>query len=404
MKTLIKGDDIVYCIGSRTGDPGARRAAGEARRTRFDQDAVRAPSLLLPRAQPRGRRRDPSLPASTSSTRAIVHPPEDGSQFAPGYYSVLFEDPDGIRVEVNHVPGKGHLGPGGRLGPEGAGPATRYGADGLRARRKESSHGRHHAQLSRRHPNDRPFYFLYEPPPGTPWRNTQGRPPTDDDPRRASARARRPRSTARASRSRAFASAVESFEGAAIPAYYREVEELVKRAAGARRVVAFDHNLRSSARGVRRGDGPNEPVRFPHNDYTERFRSAARARSVARRGRRAAGAAIRGGQRVETDRLARSRSPRSPCATRARIAPGDLVPTDLRYRDRKGEVYSCASLRGTAGSTSRTCGPTRRCCSSATTPLTIARASRPTAPSTIRPRRANARSRESIEVRTLAFF
>ena len=28
---------------------------------------------------------------------------------APGYYSVLFEDPDGIRLEVNHVPGKGLL-------------------------------------------------------------------------------------------------------------------------------------------------------------------------------------------------------------------------------------------------------------------------------------------------------
>ena len=45
----------------------------------------------------------------TSELRAkIVHPPqEDG--FAPGYYSVVFEDPDGIRVEVNFVPGKGHL-------------------------------------------------------------------------------------------------------------------------------------------------------------------------------------------------------------------------------------------------------------------------------------------------------
>lgn len=41
----------------------------------------------------------------------IVHPPEvDG--FAPGYYSVLFEDPDGIRIEVNHVPGDGLLSPG----------------------------------------------------------------------------------------------------------------------------------------------------------------------------------------------------------------------------------------------------------------------------------------------------
>ena len=30
-------------------------------------------------------------------------------QWAPGYYSVLFEDPDGIRLEVNHIPGKGLL-------------------------------------------------------------------------------------------------------------------------------------------------------------------------------------------------------------------------------------------------------------------------------------------------------
>lgn len=36
----------------------------------------------------------------------IVHAPEDGP-WAPGYYSVLFEDPEGIRLEVNFVPGKG---------------------------------------------------------------------------------------------------------------------------------------------------------------------------------------------------------------------------------------------------------------------------------------------------------
>ncbi len=29
--------------------------------------------------------------------------------YAHGYYSVLFEDRDGIRIEVNYVPGKGHL-------------------------------------------------------------------------------------------------------------------------------------------------------------------------------------------------------------------------------------------------------------------------------------------------------
>lgn len=40
----------------------------------------------------------------------IVHPPEDGP-WAKGYYSLLFEDPDGIRLEVNFVPGKGNLDP-----------------------------------------------------------------------------------------------------------------------------------------------------------------------------------------------------------------------------------------------------------------------------------------------------
>ena len=29
-----------------------------------------------------------------------------------GYYFVLFEDPDRIRLEVNYVPGKGNLEPG----------------------------------------------------------------------------------------------------------------------------------------------------------------------------------------------------------------------------------------------------------------------------------------------------
>jgi catechol 2,3-dioxygenase-like lactoylglutathione lyase family enzyme len=40
----------------------------------------------------------------------IVHAPDDG-HWAPGYYSVLFEDPDGTRLEINHVPGQGLLAP-----------------------------------------------------------------------------------------------------------------------------------------------------------------------------------------------------------------------------------------------------------------------------------------------------
>jgi catechol 2,3-dioxygenase-like lactoylglutathione lyase family enzyme len=42
----------------------------------------------------------------------LVHAPEDGP-WAPGYYSILFEDPDGIRLEINYVPGKGNLAEGG---------------------------------------------------------------------------------------------------------------------------------------------------------------------------------------------------------------------------------------------------------------------------------------------------
>lgn len=48
----------------------------------------------------------------------IVHPPEEGP-WAPGYYSVLCEDPDGIRLEFNHVPGHGLLEPGAQFNPEG---------------------------------------------------------------------------------------------------------------------------------------------------------------------------------------------------------------------------------------------------------------------------------------------
>ena len=41
----------------------------------------------------------------TLGANIIRAPRED--QWAPGYYSLLFEDPDGIRLELNHVPGKG---------------------------------------------------------------------------------------------------------------------------------------------------------------------------------------------------------------------------------------------------------------------------------------------------------
>lgn len=45
----------------------------------------------------------------------IVHGPQF-DPYAPGYYSILFEDPDGTRLEINHVPGQGLLAPDTKIG------------------------------------------------------------------------------------------------------------------------------------------------------------------------------------------------------------------------------------------------------------------------------------------------
>jgi len=129
MKTLIRGEDVLYCIGSRTGVL-VRGAPPEKRGEAFDQDRAGLHHLCF-RARAREDVDAVHRFLVDRLDACIVHPPELGEEFAPGYYSVLFEDPDGIRVEVNHVPGRGHLGPGGRLGPDGEGAATNYGESGI---------------------------------------------------------------------------------------------------------------------------------------------------------------------------------------------------------------------------------------------------------------------------------
>ena len=128
MTTLIKGDGVVYCIGSRTGVL-VRGAPSDRERIPYDQDRAGLHHFCF-RARSREDVDAIHRFLVDQLDAHIVHPPED-AHFAPGYYSVLFEDPDGIRVEVNFVPGKGHLGEGGRLGPGGAGPADRYGSGGV---------------------------------------------------------------------------------------------------------------------------------------------------------------------------------------------------------------------------------------------------------------------------------
>jgi len=129
MKTLIKAENVVYCIGSRTGIL-VRGAAPEKRDQRFDQDRAGLHHFCF-RARSREDVDAIHRFIVEQLDARIVHPPEEESGFAPGYYSLLFEDPDGIRVEVNHVPGRGHLGPGGRLREGGPGPAGSYGSEGM---------------------------------------------------------------------------------------------------------------------------------------------------------------------------------------------------------------------------------------------------------------------------------
>jgi catechol 2,3-dioxygenase-like lactoylglutathione lyase family enzyme len=130
MKTLIKSDNTIYCIGSRTGIL-VRSAPAEDKpdALAFNQWRAGLHHFCL-----RARDRtdvDAVHDFITSETEAsVIHPPQEDA-FAPGYYSVLFEDPEGIRVEVNHVPGRGHFGDGGRLGEDGSGPASGIDEHGL---------------------------------------------------------------------------------------------------------------------------------------------------------------------------------------------------------------------------------------------------------------------------------
>ena len=51
--------------------------------------------------------------------------------------------------------------------------------------------------------------------------------------------------------------------------YYKETEDLVKRTSGAKRVLVFDHTLRAADSAIRQANQVSSPVRNVHNDYTE---------------------------------------------------------------------------------------------------------------------------------------
>jgi catechol 2,3-dioxygenase-like lactoylglutathione lyase family enzyme len=105
LKPVIDSDQVYYCVGGRTA-VAIRAPAPEHAGSAFEQNRVGLHHLCF-RARERGDIDELHRFLCAIDTK-IVHPPrEDG--WAPGYYSLLFEDPDGIRLELNHVPGKGLL-------------------------------------------------------------------------------------------------------------------------------------------------------------------------------------------------------------------------------------------------------------------------------------------------------
>ena len=112
MTLVFDGPDFCYHVGGRTAI-GIRRCDPEYQDAPFEQYRAGLHHLCL-RARTRGDV-DKTAALLSQLDAKIVRGPEAGD-WAPGYYYVLFEDPDGIRIEINHVPGKGLLKEGERLG------------------------------------------------------------------------------------------------------------------------------------------------------------------------------------------------------------------------------------------------------------------------------------------------
>lgn len=123
--------------------------------------------------------------------------------------------------------------------------------------------------------------------------------------------------------------------------YDAETAELVKRFSGASRVHVFDHTLRVASDETRAEKKLREPVRVVHNDYTEksgpqRVRDLLPDEADALLQRRFAVVQVWRPIRQPVQEL-----PLAICDAQS-IAADDLVPTDLVYQDRVGEVLQIA--------------------------------------------------------------
>ena len=115
LQKVYDGNNFLYHVGGRTA-LGIQRCAEEHAGAPFVQNRIGLHHLCF-----RARSRE-DVDKVADKLRAmgatIDRGPMEGA-WAPGYYYFVFEDPDGIRLEVNFVPGKGLLASDTPLSPSG---------------------------------------------------------------------------------------------------------------------------------------------------------------------------------------------------------------------------------------------------------------------------------------------
>ena len=187
----------------------------------------------------------------------------------------------------------------------------------------------------------RPRYYTYDPAPGVPRSNS------GYEAHRVRIHDLRPVAGNATLDEQGFAvlrhrSAVRDFQDEAEirGTYYPEAEALLKRVTGASRVFIFDHTLRRHIPGAEDDrTGVRQPARRVHVDHTERS-GPQRVRDLI-----PDQAEMLLGGRVQIINLWRPiRGPvlDAPLALAdaSSVAPQELVPSDLVYRDRIGETYA----------------------------------------------------------------
>jgi hypothetical protein len=124
--------------------------------------------------------------------------------------------------------------------------------------------------------------------------------------------------------------------------YYPEIERLIKEQTGATRVLIFDHTLRSADEAAQAQKGLREPVKVVHNDYTE-WSGPQRVRDLLP-GDEAEALLEHRVAVVQVWRPIRGpvlSNPLAICDARS-VRPADLIPAERHHKDRIGEIYQLA--------------------------------------------------------------